>query len=496
MIDVNLDAIHQRETPVSWLTAAQALKVLGVRSQTLYANVSRKKIRARPDPKDSRRSLYHEGDVRKLAQRHGGRRKAEAVAAGAIEYGDPVLPSAVSTIAEGRLWYRGEDAVALSESRTLEEIACLLWGADAVSFELASRGGRVSGSAGPVRATVGAVAAGGGPARAGGTPARTDAGPAGVGSSPARTDVGPAGVGGSPVRTDVGPARVGGGLATARVANPEPTTSSDASACRLGPETARLPLRSAFVALAERASSDPPSYGRALPVLQAEAAEVLATLAASLLGTSQGPSLHDRVAAAWGCCEAADLLRRVLVLSADHELNASTFATRVTVSTGASLAAGALAGLATLSGPLHGRASAGVVELIDAARREGTEAVVREWLARGRPISGFGHPLYPAGDVRATALLRQFALPAEYVELREVVEELVGERPNIDFALSALTQAYDLPDDAPLILFALARTVGWLAHALEQVTTGHLIRPRARYVGPPISPAVTLENRL
>jgi citrate synthase len=185
-----------------------------------------------------------------------------------------------------------------------------------------------------------------------------------------------------------------------------------------------------------------------------------------------------------------------LVLTADHELNASTFAARVTVSTGASLAAGALAGLATLSGPLHGRASAGVVELIEAARRDRMEVVVRDWLAQGRPISGFGHPLYPAGDVRAAALLQRFALPADYVALHEVVRELVGEPPNIDFALAALMQAYGLPDDAPLILFALARTVGWLAHALEQVSTGHLIRPRARYVGPPISAAVGLENRL
>ncbi len=100
-------------------------------------------------------------------------------------------------------------------------------------------------------------------------------------------------------------------------------------------------------------------------------------------------------------------------------------------------------------------------------------------------MAGFGHPLYPAGDPRATALLQPLALPPELGQIRDAVEELVGERPNIDFALAALTTIYRLPREAPLVLFALARSVGWLAHALEQATRGRLIRPRARYVGPP-----------
>jgi len=75
-------------------------------------------------------------------------------------------------------------------------------------------------------------------------------------------------------------------------------------------------------------------------------------------------------------------------------------------------------------------------------------------------------------------------VPPALAQVRDVVEELVGERPNIDFALAVMTQTCRLPRQAPLVLFALARSVGWLAHALEQVTTGRLIRPRARYVGP------------
>ena len=386
---------------MSWLTATEALRMLGVRPQTLYANVSRNKIRAKPDPKDSRRSLYHDADVRKMARQHGGRRKAATVAAAAIEWGDPILSSSVSTVVEGRLYYRGRDAAALAETKTLEEVALLLWGAESAS-ELEFEG-----------------------------------------------------------------------------------------ATQVPASRSASPLQRAFFALGSRAGVDLSSYGRALPVLQAEAASVLGTLASSLLDSTPAPRwrhdvpLHEKVASIWRRPRAADIIRRVLILVADHELNASTFSARVAVSTGAPLSAGVLSGLATLSGPLHGRAFLGVLALVAATKRLGARVAVRDWLAQGRPMAGFGHPLYPLGDPRAVALLQQFALPARYAELREVVEEAIGEQPNIDFALAALTSVYALPQEAPLILFALGRCAGWLAHALEQVTTGRPIRPRAHYVGPP-----------
>ena len=127
---------------MGWLTAAQALNILGVRPQTLYANVSRRRIRARPDPKDPRRSLYHGGDVEKIARTRAGARKAERVAAAAIEWGDPILPSAISTVAQGRLWYRGRNVIELAETGTLEEMAGLLWeGADVSIAAAAGPGG-------------------------------------------------------------------------------------------------------------------------------------------------------------------------------------------------------------------------------------------------------------------------------------------------------------------------------------------------------------------
>lgn len=169
---------------------------------------------------------------------------------------------------------------------------------------------------------------------------------------------------------------------------------------------------------------------------------------------------------------------------ADHELNASTFATRVAISTGASLAAGVLAGFTTLTGPLHGGAPAQLAQLLALANQAGAPQAVREWTASGRALPGFGHPLYPEGDPRAGALLPLLPQVPAYTALAATAREQAGELPSIDFALSLLAHTCRLPPDAPLILFALGRCAGWLAHALEQVQTGQLIRPRARYVGP------------
>ena len=118
--------------------------------------------------------------------------------------------------------------------------------------------------------------------------------------------------------------------------------------------------------------------------------------------------VHTRLAKAWRKPQAQDILRRTLVLLADHELNASTFAARVAASTGASLSACLLAGLATLTGPLHGGAARALSSLLDAARQTSANEAVRERLGRGEPLPAFGHPLCPRGDLRAIALMRDF----------------------------------------------------------------------------------------
>lgn len=247
------------------------------------------------------------------------------------------------------------------------------------------------------------------------------------------------------------------------------------------------PILSAFTRLAARAAVAPPSLARGQLALREEAARVLALVADALIGGALGP-LHMRLAVHFGRPEAAETMRKALVLLADHELNASTFAARVAVSTGASLASGVLAGLAALHGPRHGDAAAAVLALAEDINTDDPEGSLRDWLGEGRVLPGFGHTLYADGDIRCTALLTGLELPAGFAALAKAGESVTGERPNIDFGLAAITAIHHLPREAPITIFALARTVGWLAHCLEQVASGQLIRPRARYTGSVTAP--------
>lgn len=375
-----------------WLDADQVLERLGIRPQTLYAYVSRGRIEAAAHPHDPRRSLYRASDVAALAQKKARGRRAADVAAEAIAWGEPVLPSAITTVAGGKLWYRGRDAVALAEQGlTLENVGRLL------------RGGH------------------------------------------------------------------GAALKSSR--RPEPPVADSARA--------RL-----FLTLAARAGREPPARGRAPLALAMEAADLLEAVVDAATGQAgEGPA-HARFAAAWGLdAKGADLVRRTLVLLADHELNASTFAARVAASTGASLSAACLAGLSALSGPLHGGMAARVEAFVEEAERRDAAHAVSARLARGASMPGFDHPLYPDGDPRAAALLAAFTPPPLLAELRSATKTATGLAPNIDFALVTLARTLKLPPDAPFILFATARSAGWAAHAIEQLQTGRLIRPRARYVG-------------
>ena len=85
------------------------------------------------------------------------------------------------------------------------------------------------------------------------------------------------------------------------------------------------------------------------------------------------------------------------------------------------------------------------------------------------------------------ALMDKFKVSGIFADVWAAAEDLTGERPNVDFALAALADAYGLPEQAPFVIFALSRSVGWIAHALEQISVGQLIRPRARYTGPPLA---------
>ncbi len=206
----------------------------------------------------------------------------------------------------------------------------------------------------------------------------------------------------------------------------------------------------------------------------------------------QGP-IHEQLAAAWHVPPAgARLIRAALVLSADHEFNASTFAARVVASTGASLYASTVAGLAAINGPRHGGLTRLVRALFEDLRQaDDVSTVLAERLRQPADLPGFGHPLYPDGDVRAAFLLRGLReiapRSAELARVEEIAaagEALSNCKPNLDFATVAIEQVLGLPKDSALALFLLGRTVGWIGHALEQAENGALIRPRARYNGP------------
>ncbi|WP_254067782.1 citrate synthase family protein [Burkholderia sp. L27(2015)] len=237
------------------------------------------------------------------------------------------------------------------------------------------------------------------------------------------------------------------------------------------------------IAAVEGEAACPPDVGS----MWAEAARLIGRLASSFveLPATREP-LHMRIACAWKCEQHADLLRQALVLLADQELTSSTFAARIAASTGSSLGACALAGLAALSGRLHGDATVQVQALLDETRRLGTEHGVQAWLARGAVLPGFGHELYPQGDPRATALFAAFEPSEDIRALIAYVDRSTGLKPSIDVALVALAEHCQLPEGAAFSLFAVGRCVGWMAHCIEQSISGSLLRPRAHYIGPEV----------
>jgi citrate synthase len=215
----------------------------------------------------------------------------------------------------------------------------------------------------------------------------------------------------------------------------------------------------------------------------ADATRLLRRVAQAAAGArfAPGQPIHSGFATAWSLPpDTADLLRRALVLCADHELNASAYAARVVASTGAALAACVLAGLAALSGPRHGGMTNRVRQLaadpeVTADPRQAFSAR----LARGETLPGFGHRLYPDTDPRAAELLHLLRPGPPWPAMIDAATALTGLPPTLDVALAALETTRNLPQGGGLALFATGRTAGWIAHALEQRTDGRLIRPRA-----------------
>jgi citrate synthase len=199
-----------------------------------------------------------------------------------------------------------------------------------------------------------------------------------------------------------------------------------------------------------------------------------------------------------------------LVLHADHELNASTFAARVAAATLTDVHSAVVAGIGTLKGPLHGGANADVMRLLlelgADASPERLEAAVRAKLARKEKIPGFGHRVYHTMDPRAVHLRqmsrdlgRRIGQP-QWFQMSERIEALVKAEknlnPNVDFYSASTYHALGIPVSLFTPIFAVSRCSGWTAHVLEQLANNRLIRPRAEYTGPPVpQPWVSLEQR-
>jgi citrate synthase len=347
-----------------------------------------------------------------------------------MRFGEPILESSISLIQDNRLFYRGRDAAALAETHSFEEVASLLWTGE-------MGGGRWA-------------------------PAASDAGlDAGLIRSLARS--------GPPIE------RAMAGLGAVGLAD-----------------------AGRFAAPGGQASGTATRIVRAVVALMAPEARVEAALEAGTTAEALWIALSD----GGGPADPAALgaLDGALVLSADHELNASTFAARVAASTGANLYAVVVAALAALSGPRHGGASDRVEAMLGEVAREArdpreVDAAVAARLARGERMVEYGHPLYAQGDPRFVALRGlcdtvQFdaaagAALARIDAVNDAARRLGYGEPTLDVGLVSLRTALGLPVGSAAAIFAAGRTAGWIAHALEQAATGDLLRPRARYVGPP-----------
>ncbi|MHB8340065.1 MAG: citrate/2-methylcitrate synthase [Mycobacteriales bacterium] len=246
---------------------------------------------------------------------------------------------------------------------------------------------------------------------------------------------------------------------------------------------AQLPLLVAHYHAARR--------GVALPDLD-PALGIAANFLRQVTGVTPDPS----VAAAFDEC---------LVLHADHTMNASTFACRVCAATLSDMHSAIVAGIGTLKGSLHGGANEAVMKVLESINPDQVEQSVRDRLAHGERLMGFGHRVYRTEDPRATNLrklsqqLGQQAGDTTYYEMSIAMEKVVmdvkGLYPNVDFYAASVYHALGIPTDLFTPVFAVSRMAGWTSHVIEQQLDNRLIRPDSEYVGPAEQHWVSIDAR-
>jgi citrate synthase len=402
-----------------FLTAAEAARRLGVKPATLYAYVSRG-VLSRDKAADGRGSLFDSEEVERLARRGRPRRPAGAV--------DIVVESAITEITADGLRYRGLDVTKLAVSRSFEDVAELLWTGE---FPAA-------GTPGPWRARPAALAAGRG-AQA---------------------------------------ALPGGTLPLERLQVIVPAmAATDPLRLQLDPSAVAAAGRSIVAGMVD-CLPRPAAREGAPPVSARPDQPIAERLWSRLCDRRESPALRHAFSAA-------------LVLLADHELAASTLAARAAASVRADPYAVVATGMGAVSGALHGGASLGTETLLAAASGpEDAPRVVGELLRRGEKVPGFGHLVYRAGDPRAVLLLdlvRRAAPKSRQLAVAEAVLAELRQRslpePNIDFAIATLARVAGMIRGSGEAVFAVARTAGWIAHALEAYGGSGPLRLRAVYTG-------------
>ncbi|WP_328718972.1 citrate synthase [Streptomyces sp. NBC_00247] len=416
------------------LSTRETAALLGVKPETVYAYVSRGQLSSVRAP-GGRGSTFDADEVRALARRTG--RRDPLPAGGA----DLVFRTGITLIDQDRYYYRGVDAGELALHHGYEEVAEWLW-----TGEL--RPG-VRFSAPPQALTAARQAVAALPAHSGTTDRLRVAVVAAAAADPLRFDLSPASV-----------------LDAARGLIP---TLVGALLPAAGAPADRVPASGAPVGDVGRTGTGPAGPGIAARLWPALTARPVGAASLAVLDTA-------------------------LALLIDHDLAASTLAVRVAASAHAHPYAVVSAGLGALEGPLHGAASGLAHRMLrEVVERGGAAPVVADHLRTGRRIPGLGHRLYDGEDPRARVL---FALLEDVPEAasalaaaRDVVSTAARHVPlhaNVDLALAVLSVSEAMPAEAGETVFAVARTAGWIAHALEEYAERPLrLRPRGQYTGPP-----------
>ena len=203
---------------------------------------------------------------------------------------------------------------------------------------------------------------------------------------------------------------------------------------------------------------------------------------------------------------AIEALDKALVLHADHELNASTFAARVTVATLSDIYSGVTSAIGALKGPLHGGANEAVMAMLEEiGTADNVTSYINEKLANKEKIMGFGHRVYKNGDPRAKHLQKMSQELGKItgnlnwynmsIQIEEIVTGQKGLKPNVDFYSASVYTSLEIPRDLFTPIFAISRTSGWTAHILEQYENNRLIRPRAEYTGPSHQAYIPIDKR-